>query len=103
MGLTGNHLRAARALLGIDQGQLSELAAVSINTVRNMEACGEEPIGGYPSTRDKVQRALETLGIEFTNGKTPGVKLVRRHNTTATSKSDSVSHRRRQSKSHRRR
>lgn len=42
-----------------------------------MEASGNQPIGGYASTRDKVQRALEALGIEFTNGTSPGVRLAR--------------------------
>jgi hypothetical protein len=83
MILTGNHLRAARALAGIDQERLAELADVHIGTVRNMEACGADPIGGYASTREKVQRALESLGIEFTNGGAPGVRLVPK----ATSKS----------------
>jgi hypothetical protein len=76
MNLTGNHLRAARALAGLDQGGLSELSGVSINTVRNMEACGAAAIGGYTSTREKVQAALEGLGIEFMNGDRPGVRLT---------------------------
>jgi hypothetical protein len=37
-----------------------------------------QPIGGYVSTRDKVQRSLEALGIEVTNGTSPGVRLARR-------------------------
>jgi transcriptional regulator with XRE-family HTH domain len=81
MELTGNHLKAARALVGLDQERLSELSGVSINTVRNMEASGDQPIGGYASTRDKVQAALEALGIEFTNGGAPGVRLVKRKPT----------------------
>ncbi len=76
MNLTGNHLRAARALAGIDQERLAELADVHIGTVRNMEACGADLIGGYSSTREKVQRALEALGIEFTNGGSPGVRVI---------------------------
>jgi transcriptional regulator with XRE-family HTH domain len=78
MDLTGNHVKAARALLGIDQEHLSELSGVSINTIRTQEASGDQPIAGYASTRDKVQRALEALGIEFTNGGAPGVRLVKR-------------------------
>ncbi|PMZ85269.1 hypothetical protein, partial [Pseudomonas sp. FW305-42] len=61
--------------LGIDQERLSELAGVSINTIRTQEACGDQPVAGFASTRDKVQQALEELGIEFTNGGTPGVGL----------------------------
>jgi hypothetical protein len=78
MNLTGNHLKAARALAELDQEGLSELSGVSINTVRNMEACGAEAIGGYASTREKVQTALEGLGIEFMNGDKPGVRLIPR-------------------------
>lgn len=78
MELTGNHLKAARALVGIDQERLSDLSGVSINTVRNMEGCGDQPIGGYASTREKVQRALEAFGIEFMNGGSPGVRLIRK-------------------------
>src|ERR1700733_12060965 len=78
MDLTGNHIKAARALLGIDQERLSELSGVSINTVRNCEAAGAQPIAGYASTREKVQKALEALGIEFTNGGAPGVRLVKK-------------------------
>ena len=78
MNLTGNHLKAARALAGLDQEALSELSGVSINTVRNMEACGAVTIGGYASTRKKVQAALEGLGIEFMNSDRPGVRLQKR-------------------------
>src|ERR1700735_2756360 len=78
MDLTGNHVKAARALLGIDQERLSELSGVSINTVRNCEASGDKPIAGYASTREQVQKALETQGIEFTNGGSPGVRLAKK-------------------------
>jgi transcriptional regulator with XRE-family HTH domain len=75
MDLTGNHLKAARALAGMDQAALADRAGVSINTIRNMEATGAAPVGGWSSTRDKVQAALEKAGIEFTNGGAPGVRL----------------------------
>jgi hypothetical protein len=75
MVLTGNHLKAARALAELDQAALAKLAGVSINTIRNMEAFGGNPIGGWASTRDKVQAALEAAGIEFTNDSAPGVRL----------------------------
>ena len=78
MELTGNHIKAARALLGIDQERLSELSGVSINTIRTQEACGDKPVGGFASTRDKVQQALEGEGIEFTNGNSPGVRWVKK-------------------------
>jgi DNA-binding XRE family transcriptional regulator len=55
-------LRAARALLGLDQEALAEKVGVSDNTIRNMEACGPEPVGGFASTREKVREGLERLG-----------------------------------------
>jgi transcriptional regulator with XRE-family HTH domain len=78
MILTGDQLRAGRALASLDQAQLAKLADVGINTIRNLEAAGSEPLGGYAATHEKVQRALEKVGIEFTNGDAPGVRLRRR-------------------------
>ena len=75
MEFSGNQLRAARALLGLDQETLAKHIGVSDNTIRNMEACGAHLVRGFASTRAKVHRALEALGIEFTNGNEPGVKL----------------------------
>jgi len=77
MILTGNHIKAARALGDLDQGALADLAGVSINTIRNMEASGGEPVGGFESTRAKVQTALEQMGMEFTNGDSPGVRFIK--------------------------
>jgi transcriptional regulator with XRE-family HTH domain len=79
MNFSGNQLRAARALLGLDQEVLAEMAGVSDNTIRNMEACGAEPVGGFASTRNKVREALEGQGIEFLNHGQPGVRLGKGH------------------------
>src|SRR5467141_3222113 len=75
MNFSGNQLRAARALLGLDQEALAEKVGVSDNTIRNMEARSAEPVGGFASTRDKVRDALEAMGIEFLNDGSPGVRL----------------------------
>jgi transcriptional regulator with XRE-family HTH domain len=75
MEFSGNQLRAARALLGVDQETLAKQIGVSDNTIRNMEACGTHLVRGFASTRAKVHRGLEALGIKFTNGNEPGVKL----------------------------
>jgi transcriptional regulator with XRE-family HTH domain len=83
MIFSGNQLRAARALLGLDQEALAEKVGVSDNTIRNMEACGAEAVGGFASTRDKVRTALEELGIEFLNGGEPGVRLRKSRSLTA--------------------
>jgi transcriptional regulator with XRE-family HTH domain len=75
---TGNQLKAARALAGVEQLALAEASGVSIGTIRNMEACGSDVLKSSLKTISIVQRALEAAGVEFTNGGEPGVKLRRR-------------------------
>jgi transcriptional regulator with XRE-family HTH domain len=72
--ITAPQLRAARALLGWSQDDLARRSKVSKPTIVRLEH-GEGEIGGYPSTRGKLQRALEAAGIEFTNRGEPGVRL----------------------------
>jgi transcriptional regulator with XRE-family HTH domain len=72
---TGNQLKAARALAGVDQQQLADSAGVNVNTIRNMEARGAAPITSGALTVRNVQMALEALGIEFLNHLRPGVRL----------------------------
>jgi hypothetical protein len=72
---TGNQLRAARAMAGVDQFFVAQAANLSVNTIRNMEGCGYGPItSGAPTVRS-VQAVFELLGIEFTNSGEPGVNL----------------------------
>ena len=73
--VTGNQLKAARALAGVDQQQVAESAGVNVNTIRNMEARGVQPIASSAVTIRRVQLALEALGIEFLNHTQPGVRL----------------------------
>jgi transcriptional regulator with XRE-family HTH domain len=75
MKISGNQLRAARSLLGLEQIELADKAGVGVNTIRRMEACSDDPIGGNESTRAKVTEALQNLGVEFTNGDQPGVRM----------------------------
>ncbi len=72
---TGYQLAAARALIGMDQTTLAELAKVSANTIRNMEASKNRPIGGRPQSIEAVQAALEAQGVDFLNHGQPGVRL----------------------------
>jgi transcriptional regulator with XRE-family HTH domain len=73
--VTGNQLKAARALAGVDQQQVADAADINVNTVRNMEARGAEPITSSAVTIRNVQLALEAWGIEFLNHGQPGVRL----------------------------
>lgn len=62
--ITAPQLRAARALLGIDQVVLAERAQLSVPTIQRMEA-SNGLIRGNVDSLTKVVRALEDLGIEL--------------------------------------
>lgn len=62
--LTSNQLRAARALLGIDQRRLAELAGVSLPTIQRMET-SDGYVRGVVDTLTKVIAALEHEGVEL--------------------------------------
>jgi transcriptional regulator with XRE-family HTH domain len=65
-------MKAARALLDWSQDDLAARSGVSRPTVARLETADGE-LGGYPETRGKLVAALETAGVEFTNGDEPGV------------------------------
>lgn len=73
--VTGNQLKAARALAGLDQQAVAAAADVNVNTIRNMEACASGPITSSAVTVRRVQVALEGHGVEFLNHGQPGVRL----------------------------
>jgi predicted transcriptional regulator len=62
--LTPPQLRAARALLGIDQRTLADLAGVSLPTIQRMEA-SDGYVRGVVDTLIKVVAALEREGVEL--------------------------------------
>jgi transcriptional regulator with XRE-family HTH domain len=62
--LTAPQLRAARALLGIDQRELSALSNVSLATIQRMEA-SEGNVRGVVDSLMKVVEALEAGGVEL--------------------------------------
>jgi transcriptional regulator with XRE-family HTH domain len=62
--MTAAQMRAARALLGIDQRQLAELAAVSLPTIQRMEA-SDGNVRGVVDTLVKVVEALDRAGVEL--------------------------------------
>ncbi len=59
-------MRAARALLGIDQRQLAELAGVSVPTIQRMEASSDVVRGNVDSLM-RLLAALTAAGIEVIN------------------------------------
>jgi len=62
--ITAAQLRAARALLGIDQRQLADLCGLSVPTIQRMEA-SEDVIRGNVDSLMKLIAALETSGVEL--------------------------------------
>lgn len=62
--ITAAQMRAARALLGIDQKRLAELSGVSLPTIQRMEA-SEGNVRGIIDSLTKVVGALEANGIEL--------------------------------------
>jgi len=62
--ITAAQLRAARALLGIDQRQLAEKCGLSVPTIQRMEA-SEGVIRGNVDSLMKLVDALAQAGIEL--------------------------------------
>jgi transcriptional regulator with XRE-family HTH domain len=60
--ISAAQLRAARALLGIDQRKLAELCGLSLPTIQRMEG-SEDVIRGNVDSLMKLVGALEAAGI----------------------------------------
>jgi transcriptional regulator with XRE-family HTH domain len=68
--ITAPQLRAARALLGIDQITLAKRSMLSLPTIQRMETSGGL-IRGNVDSLVKVIRALEDMGVELIGDGTP--------------------------------
>lgn len=62
--ITSAQMKAARALLGIDQQQLAELSGLSQPTIQRMEA-SDGTIRGNVDSLVKVIDALNRAGVEL--------------------------------------
>lgn len=62
--ITASQVRAARALLGIDQRQLADLSGLSVPTIQRMEG-SEDMIRGNVDSLMKLTGALNLAGVEF--------------------------------------
>jgi transcriptional regulator with XRE-family HTH domain len=82
--ITSGQIRAARALLGLDQRALAELSGLSLPTIQRMEA-SDGVIRGNVDSLMKLVGALSSAGIEMiaegavsaAGGR--GVRLAARH------------------------
>jgi DNA-binding XRE family transcriptional regulator len=70
----GPQLRAARAMAGLDRGELAKAAGVALITIRRLEA---EPgrLRATLTTITGLMRALEARGVVFTDNDKPGVRM----------------------------
>jgi len=62
--ITASQIRAARALLGIDQRQLAEAAGLSLPTIQRMEA-SQGQVRGNVDSLVKLVDAFERAGLEL--------------------------------------
>lgn len=81
--ITAGQMRAARALLGIDQRQLAEMSGVSLPTIQRMEA-SDGVVRAVVDSLDKVVKAINEAGVELiaagarSEGAGRGVRLIER-------------------------
>lgn len=80
--ITSSQLRAARALLGLDQKQLAEIADLSLPTIQRMEG-SDDMIRGNVDSLTKLLSALNNAGVELignnaeSNGRGRGVRFIK--------------------------
>jgi transcriptional regulator with XRE-family HTH domain len=73
--ITGEQLRAARAILKLEQSELAGIAGVSTETIKRLERL-DGALAANARTLAKLKSALEQEGIVFLsdNGGLPGVR-----------------------------
>lgn len=62
--ITGTQMRAARAMLGVDQRELARLSGLSLPTIQRMEA-SDGVVRGNVNSLMKLVGALQEAGIEL--------------------------------------
>ena len=72
--LTGEQIRAARALLRWGQAELAEKSEVSLETIKRLEGMRGE-VGAHTTTVSAIESALKAGGIEIISNGGPGVRL----------------------------
>jgi transcriptional regulator with XRE-family HTH domain len=86
--ITSAQLRAARAMLGVDQRKLAELSNLSLPTIQRMET-SSGVIRGNVESLMKLVAALDAAGIELIGegaqslGGGRGVRLKRRESSAS--------------------
>lgn len=68
--ITAAQMRAARALLGIDQKTLARMSGISVPTIQRMEA-SDGNVRGIIDSLTKVVTAFDAAGIELIGENVP--------------------------------
>lgn len=72
--ITGLQMRAARALLGLDQRDLARLSGLSLPTIQRMESSAGS-VRAVVDSLEKVLEALTDAGVEMIPDGAPSVGL----------------------------
>jgi transcriptional regulator with XRE-family HTH domain len=76
MKISRKMLRAGRALLDWNQHDLAKAAGVSVETIRRLE--GDESVSTLADTRDAIEAAFTSHGIEFIDDRGEGVLKLKK-------------------------
>lgn len=76
MVVTGEQLRAARAMARIEQADLALKASVSVDTIKRLERT-VGPVSANVATTEAIMRVLESAGVEFISDGQSGVRQRR--------------------------
>lgn len=63
--ISSEQIRAARALLGLDQRSLAEISGLSLPTIQRMESSEGDQVRGNVDSLVKVIQALENAGVQM--------------------------------------
>jgi len=76
MPISSEQIRAARALLRLEQADLAAASGVSLPSIKRLEG-KPGPLAAQSRTIEALRGALETAGVIFVdeNGDGPGVRL----------------------------
>lgn len=89
--LTGEQIRAGRALVRIEQTELARQAGVSLETVKRLERM-RGPVEANTRTITAITEAFARIGVVFDMeaGAGPGVRFTASHGSPATRISDTA-------------
>jgi transcriptional regulator with XRE-family HTH domain len=71
--ITSSQIRAGRHLANLSQSDIAKATGLSLPTIRRVES--EREVSVSDEAVAAVRAALESAGVEFTNGSQPGVKM----------------------------